>query len=276
MSQERLPRREGGNSALNLQKGAFSFMRNVVCIPAFEPDERLLKLIDDLEEAGLISIVITDDGSGSRYTPVFVRAEEKGCVIVRHERNLGKGAAIKTAIEKAVYQFGRDICVITADADGLYLSRDIVRISDTMTSYPDHLVLGVRDFGKDSVPLRSSIGNRITSAFFKSYTGVYCTDTQTGLRGIPSSLIPLALSVSGDRYDYELNFLIEAVRKAQLIMIPIETASDGPGTGSHVRPLTDSLLMYKKPLGQAGLGLAAFGILVVAADHIIRNTGKHK
>lgn len=273
MSQERLFT-EGGNSALKLQKGAFSFMRNVVCIPAFEPDERLLKLIDSLEEAGLISIVITDDGSGSRYTPVFIRAEEKGCVIVRHEHNLGKGAAIKTAIEKAVYQFGKEIRVITADADGKYLPRDIIRISDTLESYPDHLVLGVRDFGKDSVPLRSNIGNKITSAFFKSYTGVYCSDTQTGLRGIPSSLIPLALSVSGDRYDYELNFLIEAVGKAPLIMIPIETVRDSTGAGSRFRPLADSLLMYKKPLGKAGLGLAAFGILVVAADHIIRNSNK--
>ena len=51
-------------------------MNNVVCIPAYKPDHRLLDLVEALENVGLIRIVLADDGSGSEYTPVFCRAEE--------------------------------------------------------------------------------------------------------------------------------------------------------------------------------------------------------
>ena len=247
-------------------------MRNVICIPAYKPDEKLINLVESLEETGFIHIVLADDGSGQEYTPVFVRAEELGCDIVRHERNLGKGAALRSGIQKAVHQFGREINVITADADGQHLPQDITKISDTLDAYPDHLVLGVRDFDKEDVPPRSSMGNRITSAFFKLCTGVACTDTQTGLRGIPSSLIPLALSTKGDRYDYEMNFLTAAVKKAPLIMVPIETVYLNGNSESHFRPIRDSFLIYKEPLKKVGISLAAAGFLAVAADIVIRMT----
>ena len=99
-------------------------MNNVVCIPAYKPDHRLLDLVEALENAGLIRIVLADDGSGSEYTPVFCRAEEMGCTIVHHEHNMGKGAALRTGIEKAVHQFGKNINVITADADGQHMAQD--------------------------------------------------------------------------------------------------------------------------------------------------------
>ena len=192
-------------------------MNNVVCIPAYKPDHRLLDLVEALENVGLIRIVLADDGSGSEYTPVFCRAEEMGCTIVHHAHNIGKGAALRTGIEKAVHQFGKDINVITA-------------------------------------------------------TGVSCNDTQTGLRGIPASLIPLALRCKGDRYDYEMNFLTEAVKSAPLLMIPIETVYEDGNKGSHFRPVRDSFLIYREPLKKAGIGLAAAGLIAIAADIVIRMT----
>ena len=247
-------------------------MNNVVCIPAYKPDHRLLDLVEALENVGLIRIVLADDGSGSEYTPVFCRAEEMGCTIVHHAHNMGKGAALRTGIEKAVHQFGKDINVITADADGQHLAQDIVRIADAMDTYPDHLVLGVRDFDKENVPPKSRMGNRITSAFFRAATGVSCNDTQTGLRGIPASLIPLALRCKGDRYDYEMNFLTEAVKSAPLLMIPVETVYEDGNKGSHFRPVRDSFLIYREPLKKAGIGLAAAGLIAIAADIVIRMT----
>lgn len=245
-------------------------MINVICIPAYKPDDKLVGLVEELEKAGMTRIVVADDGSGCEFTPVFIRAQDLGCTIVHHEHNLGKGAALRTSIEKAVYQFGKEINVITADADGQHLSQDICRIADTLNTYPDHLVLGVRDFDRENVPFKSNMGNRITSTFFKLSTGVTCCDTQTGLRGIPSSLIPLALNCKGDRYDYEMNFLTEAVKKAPLIMIPIETVYEGNNEGSHFHPVRDSFLIYKEPLKKVGKGLAAAGLIALAANIIIR------
>ena len=247
-------------------------MNHVVCIPAYKPDQRLLDLVEALEKAGLIRIVLADDGSGSEYTPIFCRAEELGCTIVHHAHNMGKGAALRTGIEKAIHQFGNKINIITADADGQHLVQDIARVADALDAYPDHLILGVRDFDKENVPAKSRMGNRITSAFFKAATGVACQDTQTGLRGIPTSLIPLALRCKGDRYDYEMNFLTEAVKSAPLTMIPIETVYENGNEGSHFRPVRDSFLIYKEPLKKAGIGLAAVGLVAIAADIVIRRS----
>lgn len=235
-------------------------MCNVIVIPAYEPDERLIGLLESLERSGSTRIVVTDDGSGPLYTPVFIRAGELGCVVVRHEHNLGKGAAIKTGIGKALREFGPGIGIITADADGQHLPQDIIRISDALTSYKDHLILGVRDFSGENVPFRCAFGNRITSTLFKFGTGIACSDTQTGLRGIPPRLVPLALSTEGDRYEYEMNFLVEAVKTAPLVMIPIETVYENGNAGSHFRPVRDSLLIYRDPLIRLGTGMAAAGL----------------
>ena len=235
-------------------------MCNVIIIPAYAPDEKLIGLLEALERSGLTRIVVTDDGSGPEYTPVFIRAGELGCVVVRHQHNLGKGAAIKTGIEKAVREFGPGIGIITADADGQHLPQDIIRISDALTAYRDHLILGVRDFSGENVPIRSAFGNRLTSALFRFGTGITCSDTQTGLRGIPPKLVPLALSTEGDRYEYEMNFLVEAVKKTPLIMIPIETVYEDGNAGSHFRIVRDSLMIYRGPLIKLGAGIAAAGL----------------
>ena len=247
-------------------------MHIVICIPAYEPDDRLIDIAESLERSGFTRIVITDDGSGRAYTPVFVRAEELGCIIVRHEHNLGKGAALKTAIEKAARQFGTGIGIVTADADGQHLPQDIIRVCDALTGNPDHLVLGVRDFDSGNVPARSAFGNRITSALFRLGTGVSCSDTQTGLRGIPPQLVPLAQRVKGDRFDSEMNFLAEAVRVAPLITIPIETVYEKGNAGSHFRPVRDSLLIYREPIKKLAAGLAAAGLAAAAAGILHRYT----
>ena len=249
-------------------------MCNVIIIPAYAPDEKLIGLLEALERSGLTRIVVTDDGSGPEYTPVFIRAGELGCVVVRHQHNLGKGAAIKTGIEKAVREFGPGIGIITADADGQHLPQDIIRISDALTAYRDHLILGVRDFSGENVPIRSAFGNRITSALFRFGTGITCSDTQTGLRGIPPKLVPLALSTEGDRYEYEMNFLVEAVKETPLIMIPIETVYEDGNAGSHFRTVRDSLLIYRAPLIKLGAGIAAAGLGAFAVSFLRRRNNE--
>lgn len=238
----------------------------IILIPAYKPEGKMLQLLEalieyrdpaDSEDRQIDGIVLVDDGGQECYKALFEAAEAMGCRVVHHEINRGKGAAIRTGVRAAIDFFGQDIHVVTADADGQHLPGDIVRVARTLAERNGKdaagpvLVLGVRDFSGKDVPARSMLGNRITAAFFRLSTGTACGDTQTGLRGIPAALLPLALDTEGDRYEYEMNFLTEAVRQAELVQIPIETVYEEGNRTSHFRPVRDSLLIYKKPLRYA-------------------------
>ena len=79
--------------------------------------------------------------------------------------------------------------VVTADADGQHNVWDIFRVSKKAQENPNHLILGVRSFS-GKVPLRSAFGNKVTRFLFQRQTGVSVTDTQTGLRGFTTNMIP--------------------------------------------------------------------------------------
>jgi glycosyltransferase involved in cell wall biosynthesis len=222
-------------------------MREAVIIPALDPETSMLRLVCKLQENEFHRIVVVDDGSCDRVQPLFGEAEDLGCIVFHHNKNLGKGEGLKTGIRQAIRVWGR-IPVITVDADGQHLPGDIVRIAEEMESHPDALVLGVRSFSGENVPFRSRAGNYITSKVFRFMTGIACPDTQTGLRGIPSSLLDLALEEEGSRYEYEMNFLTDAVAAAPIRMIPIQTVYENGNRGSHFRLFTDSFRIYRRPI----------------------------
>ncbi len=224
-------------------------MRNtIIIIPAYQPTKKLIRLVEELRENEFPNIVIVDDGSDASCSFVFTRAKDLGCLIVRHQKNKGKGAALKTGIKFAMDNFELQQGLITVDADGQHKVLDIIKVDNALKSNSKLLILGVREFGSKNVPLKSYIGNKITSQVFKMGTGVSCKDTQTGLRGIPINLIETALKTQGFRYEYEYNFLQEAVKETGLFTVEIETVYFDNNKQSHFRPIRDSLLIYQRPL----------------------------
>jgi len=243
-------------------------MKEAIIIPALDPEPSLIKLIFSLQEKGFHRIVVIDDGSRHDKEYIFNQAIDRGCIVLHHRTNLGKGESIKSGISEVIDLWGLT-GVITLDADGQHLPKDVVKIARQMEISPDALILGVRDFSGKNVPFKSRAGNYITSKIFKLMTQKTCPDTQTGLRGIPSSLLMLALNEEGSRYEYEMNFLIDAVKKAPLCMVPIETIYEDKNKCSHFRPIKDSLRIYGKPikfllssLAGAGADYLCFGIFL--------------
>ncbi len=220
----------------------------MVVIPAYEPDERLVGYVGEIFSKGFDWVLVVDDGSGGDYQSIFWKVEDLGAFVLHHEENRGKGQALRTAFAYVSKHFGYRYPVITADSDGQHLADDVVRVDEALGRYPDRLVLGTRDFTGKDVPFKSRSGNRITSKFFKLSTGIDCPDTQTGLRGIPASMLDFALQVEGDRYEYEMNFLMEAAERVEFYYQPITTVYEDGNAGSHFRPLRDSLLIYGKPI----------------------------
>jgi glycosyltransferase involved in cell wall biosynthesis len=191
------------------------------------------------------AIVIVDDGSGPEYQDVFSRAGAFPNVhVVRHATNLGKGAALKTGINYALCAFPGLAGIVTADADGQHHPDDIERIASTLLARPDCLVLGCRAFDGD-VPLRSRFGNTVTRMVVHALIGQKLTDTQTGLRGIPASLLLPILRIESTGYEYELEMLIAAHHLSiPVVEEPIQTIYEAGNKSSHFNPIIDSMKIY--------------------------------
>ncbi len=216
----------------------------IVVIPAYEPDEKLLHVVDDLRRDTAYAIVVVDDGSSAAAQPVFAALPED-VTLLRHAENRGKGRALKTAYEYIAAHFPQTEGVVTVDADGQHLPADVARVSEEWAAHPETLVLGSRRFTGD-VPWRSRTGNAITRAVFRLSTGVAVFDTQTGLRAFAVSRIPMMLEMRGERYEYEINVLLYATRQRIPIReVTIETVYIADNASSHFHPLRDSWRIYK-------------------------------
>jgi glycosyltransferase involved in cell wall biosynthesis len=214
-----------------------------ILIPAYEPNKRLLDLINELKEIYDYKIVIVDDGSGNDYKSIFKQAEEAGCTVLTHLFNMGKGRALKTGFSY-IKESGENEGVVTADCDGQHLPKDIMRISQAVKSNESSIVLGTRRFA-GKVPFRSRFGNSITRAIFSFASGAKVYDTQTGLRGFSTNMLDWLLEVPGQRFEYEMNMLLEAQPSGYGFKeINIDTVYLEQNKSSHFHPLKDSLRVY--------------------------------
>lgn len=220
-------------------------MNPVVIIPALNPDEKLISLVEELQKKDLHPIVV-DDGSGAEYAAIFDFLKSKyACDICTHPSNCGKGRALKTGIRFLLDTYPDSPGFVTADADGQHVVGNIWEIAGALSQNPHALVLGVRNFEEKGIPFRSRFGNIMTSSVFRAATGIRCQDTQTGLRGIPMRYAEMCLALTGEGYEYEMNMLMTfAENKISFKQVPIETIYIENNRASHFNPIKDSVRIY--------------------------------
>jgi glycosyltransferase involved in cell wall biosynthesis len=220
----------------------------VILIPSFNPDEKLNGTVEGLVEAGFQDIVVVNDGSGEGFLAPFEKiALIPGCRVLDHEVNKGKGRALKTGFAHILDRRPDVAGVVTVDGDGQHRSGDVAKCAEALQVHNDSLVLGVRDFGGKHVPLRSRIGNRVTSFIFRIVCGVRISDTQTGLRGISGQHLKNFCQVDGERFEYETNMLLAAGKTSiPICEVVIATVYLEGNASSHFRVLQDSVMIYRQ------------------------------
>jgi glycosyltransferase involved in cell wall biosynthesis len=240
--------------------------RMTILIPAYMPDGKMIKLIEDLKATGKRRIIIVDDGSGEGCRHLFDTAKEKGCIVLTHDKNMGKGKALKTGF-KYIIRENLQESVVTADCDGQHIPEDIIKVGEACNAHKDCIIMGRRKFAKD-VPLRSRIGNGITRMVFDTASGSKLYDTQTGLRGFSFDMLPWLCSLKGDRYEYEMNMLLQAASEGYgFFEIPINTVYLEKNKSSHFNTFKDSVKVYlpiiKYSMSSITAGLIDFFLLMV-------------
>ena len=230
--------------------------KRIVLIPAYCPDDKLIALVQTLHEMDF-TIVVVNDGSNADHTPVF-NAVSAWAAVLSHETNKGKGSALKTGLEFIKSTFTVPYIVVTADADGQHLPEDILRVCEKAQENPGSLILGSRMIGKGA-PLRSRLGNALTRFVFALSTGYRIYDTQTGLRAFSNGLTDYLLSVEGERYEYEMNVLLQlSGQKISVCEVSITTVYLDNNSASHFNPVKDSFRIYKEILKFSASSLLSF------------------
>jgi putative flippase GtrA len=223
-------------------------------IPSLHPGPRIVEILRGLvgllgtAENGMIraAVILVDDGSGPDYAARFETASDfPGCVLLRHAVNLGKGRALKTAFNYCLLNFPSLTGVVTLDSDGQHLPSDVVACAREFLRHPDALVLGARNFKNPGVPFKSRYGNRATRWMFRFVSGIDVLDTQTGLRCIPASFLRRLMNVPGERFNFEMNMLMECkAARVPVAEIPIETVYIEGNKATYFNPFLDSMRIY--------------------------------
>ncbi|MCQ2800081.1 MAG: bifunctional glycosyltransferase family 2/GtrA family protein [Bacilli bacterium] len=234
-------------------------MKFALVIPIYQPCGKAYPFLSTISPDLFEKIIVVDDGSGADFKEEFDRiASLENFEVLSYPQNHGKGYALKYAFKHIKDNYPEIDGIVTADGDGQHTLEDILKVRDGIAENKGHLVLGIRDFDSPDCPPRNKAGNNFSRKYFKLVNRVEVKDTQTGLRGIPSSLFDLALDVHGDRYEYEWNFLAEAVRVAEgVTQIVINTIYDN-NENSHFRAIRDSLRIFKQPITYILIAIASF------------------
>jgi glycosyltransferase involved in cell wall biosynthesis len=214
--------------------------RALIVIPAFNAARRLGRLLEDLARLPPSEhpqwnpgdVLVIDDGSTDGTSDV---AASHHAGVYRHERNKGKGAALRAGFAwafRAGYQW-----VLTMDADGQHDHRDVALFWDASTDAD--IVVGSRLGDVRLMPPLRLLTNRLTTLVASLLGGRRLPDSQSGFRLVRVSLIRAVRLVSR-HYEIESEVLIKAARRGcRITSVACRTIYGGEK--SHIHPFRDTL-----------------------------------
>ena len=223
----------------------------VVLIPSLNPLEEFYDYVKSLISiSSNIELIIVNDGSNKEKEYIFNKISKLNNVtLLTHKENLGKGEALKTGF-KYYLKNKKNLSkgIITADSDGQHSIKDILKIASVLNEQTtESLIIGKRNFNLKTVPIKSKIGNFLTRKLFKLKYKKDVYDTQSGLRGLTNNFIEKCVNLSGSRFEYEINVLIEASREnINIIEVNIETIYYNNNERTNYKAVKDSIKICKE------------------------------
>ena len=198
-------------------------------IPAYNEEIAIgsvvLKTIPHVDEA-----FVVDDGS---CDATAVIAEAAGATVVRHERNRGKGAALRTGISK-VQELDFD-AIVFLDADGQNNPDEIPELVKTLLEEDADIVIGSRfiDGSTVDIPAYRRTGQKVLDKITNSFANTDLTDTQSGFRVFSKNAIEKLL-FKQDSLDIESGMIMEATELGLRIKeVPITVRYDVGKPSQH-------------------------------------------
>ena len=206
-------------------------------IPAYF-EEAQIQAVARRTLAQLDHVLVLDDGSADLTSE---EARKAGAEVIRHEKNQGKGAAIKTGLRELA---GRGfLYVLILDGDGQHLPEEIPAFLEEANRSGAPFVVGTRMSDTAKMPWVRKMTNRFMSAQISALCGQPVPDSQCGFRMMHRDVIP-HLYCESNNYDYETEMLLIASREGfRIASVPVSTIYGEEK--SKIHPVRDSVRFFK-------------------------------
>lgn len=258
----------------------------VIGIPAFNEEHTIARIVLEAQKFA-DKVVVCDDGS-TDYTPEI--AEHLGAQVVRHKKNEGYGASIKSLFACA-HQLNADIFV-TLDADGQHEPAEIPCVIKPILEGTADVVIGSRfvdKHGTAEMPLYRQIGAKLITKMVNGSAKNGVTDAQSGFRAYSHQALD-CLNFSEAGMGASVEILLNASKNdLRIVEVPstckykngaVATSSEHPVThGIGVVWSLVRLIVEERPLLMlgvpslfcllAGIGFGMWMLQVYAIEHAI-------
>ena len=207
-----------------------------VVVPTYNNERTLKQVLDGVLEYAHHVIVIND---GSTDSTEEILSNYPQIQQLHLEKNQGKGNALRQGFKKATslgYRFA-----LTIDSDGQHFPEDIPAFVNTLVeANNDYLLLiGARNMSQDSIPKKSSFGNKFSNFWYWVETGIKLSDTQSGYRLYPIHALK-DLKFYTKKFEFEIEVIVRAAWNDIVVKnIPIQVHYDLEDRVSHFRPFKD-------------------------------------
>jgi len=241
---------------------------NVVCIPAYNEEKNIEQTINKTKQFA-DKIIVCDDGSTDKTLSI---SKTLGVDVIHHEKNLGKGAALRSLFEY-VKTINADV-IVTIDADGQFVPSEIPKLISPILNDGYDVVIGYRFEDNDEMPSYRKFGNKVLDHVANLASESPFSDTQSGFRAYSMKAISsINFEINGFGADAEIlvsaskaNLKITERKITVLYNTGKKTSTKNPM--SHFIEVITSLIelvALKRPLsllGLPGIILLIIGIIL--------------
>ena len=206
-----------------------------IIIPVFNEKDTLRLLLEKVEQANFAGlekeIIMVDDCSNDGTTDILKELSQNYKVLF-HEKNQGKGAAIRTAVKEATGDF-----VVIQDADLEYLPDDYDKLLPLLINNEADVVYGSRFLNVENSKnfiLKNKIANKFLTLLTNILFGATITDMETCYKAFKREFIQ-GITIKSDRFDFEPEITAKVMKqKARLKEVPISYFGRGHEEGKKI------------------------------------------
>ena len=212
--------------------------RNVAALIPCYFEEKHIRDVATRTRAQLETVLVVDDGSTDQTSD---EARAAGVEVIRHEKNQGKGAAIKTGLRELTSRNGVE-WVLILDGDGQHLPEEIPHFLNAAGDAA--MIVGNRMSDTRTMPFVRKLTNLTMSGLISAIIGQRVPDSQCGFRMFRRDLASALVDVPSSNFDFESEMLAIAARRG--VKIAAATVSTVYGDErSKIHPLRDTVRFFK-------------------------------